>query len=195
MYHRAQYWAHYFLFCTSTTYLFAPNFIAYLFADDTTLLLSHSDINTLIAMVNMELKKISFYFRQHGLALHPNKTKFIVFSNSAQVRNMDIRIMIDSNNNCEQDPDSINYISRINSSDEVPAVHFLGVYFDPNLNFQYHISLLISKLSKALYILRSTKNILTENARKSVYYALFHSNIIYCLPIWSSTTKKHLKKL
>ena len=171
------------------------NLITYLFADDTTLLLSHSDINILIAMVNIELKKISYYFRQHGLALHPSKTKFIVFSNSTQVHNMNISIIIDSNNSNEMDPNRIHHISRVKSSDEVPAIRFLGVYFDPNLNFQHHINLLISKLSKSLYILRTTKNILTENARKAIYYALFHSNIIYCLPIWSSTTQKNLKKI
>jgi hypothetical protein len=48
-------------------------------------------------------------------------------------------------------------------------------------------------LSKALYALRSSKKFLTAQARKSVYYALFHSNLIYCIHIWSSTSPSNYK--
>jgi hypothetical protein len=36
-------------------------FLAFLFADDTTLLLSHSDIDFLIAWVNREFRKIVYF--------------------------------------------------------------------------------------------------------------------------------------
>jgi hypothetical protein len=86
-------------------------------------------------------------------------------------------------------------ISRVNVNDEVPAIRFLGIYFDPNLNFKYYVKLLNSKLSKALFLLRATKNFLTQQALKSVYYSLFHCNIIYCLPVWSSTAASNLKSI
>lgn len=50
-------------------------------------------------------------------------------------------------------------------------------------------------MSKALYILRSTKNYLTQKARKAVYYSLLHCNLIYCLPIYSCTAMQNLKHL
>ena len=43
--------------------------------------------------------------------------------------------------------------------------------------------------------MRTAKNILTETALKSVYYALFHSNMIYCLPIWASASSSLLKPI
>ena len=55
------------------------DFLSLLFADDTTLLLSHKNFEFLIAWVNQELKKISFFFRQHKLSLHTLKTKFLIF--------------------------------------------------------------------------------------------------------------------
>jgi Reverse transcriptase (RNA-dependent DNA polymerase) len=61
-------------------------FLALLFADDTTLILSHSDINILIRMVNVEFQKVVNFFRLHKLALHPAKTKFMLFSNSPLVK-------------------------------------------------------------------------------------------------------------
>ena len=48
---------------------------ALLFADDTTLLLSDSNIENLIKKVTVEFKKVPDYFRSHKLALHPDKTK------------------------------------------------------------------------------------------------------------------------
>jgi hypothetical protein len=50
-------------------------------------------------------------------------------------------------------------------------------------------------LSKALYAIRSSKNFLTPRALKSVYYALFHSNLIYCIHIWSSTAPSNYKHI
>jgi len=71
----------------------------------------------------------------------------------------------------------------------------LGVYFDPNLTFKYHISTIQSKLSKALFALRSTKNFLTKQALTSIYYALFHSHLSYAIEIWSCTSHSHLQGL
>jgi hypothetical protein len=47
-------------------------FVTLLFADDTTLLLSHCDINVLQIMVNEEFRKICNYFRHNKLSLHPD---------------------------------------------------------------------------------------------------------------------------
>ena len=41
-------------------------------------------------------------------------------------------------------------------------------------------------------MLRSVKNLLNYESLKSIYYALFHSNIIYGLPIWSCTNQSNL---
>ena len=65
-------------------------FLTLLFADDTTLLLSNSDINTLILMANQEFKKVTDFFRSNKLSLHPLKTKFLIFSNNPTIRNMKI---------------------------------------------------------------------------------------------------------
>ena len=71
----------------------------------------------------------------------------------------------------------------------------LVFFFYPLLNFQHHIKTISSKLSKALYILRSSKNLLSTKTRKAVYYALFHCNLIYCIPIWSCAAQKLIANL
>ena len=58
----------------------ASKLLALLFADDTTLLFSHENLNTLIETVNTEFRKICEFFRLNRLVLHPDKTKFILFT-------------------------------------------------------------------------------------------------------------------
>ncbi len=168
-------------------------FAALLFADDTTLLLSHQNFDTLINMVNIELQKIAYFFRLHKLSLHPQKTKFMIFSNTPTIRNARPHIYINSNNFNEDNMDNYLPIGQIHPSDQIPYIRFLGVFIDPLFSFQNHIKIVASKLSKALFILRKSKNILTEKALKAIYYSLFHSNLIYCLPIWGSASKTSLK--
>jgi len=44
-------------------------------------------------------------------------------------------------------------------------------------------------------MLRSAKNLLDYESLRSIYYALFHSNLIFGLPIYSCTASKNLKKI
>jgi len=164
-----------------------------LFADDTTLLKSHENLNRLTEIVNEEFQKIVHFFRAHKLALHPDKTKFMLFS-THRVNQLP-EIFINFN-----DPDSTSTsnpivpMQCINVSDD-PSYKFLGVHIDPQLNFKKHISVLSTKLSKALFFLRSTKSFLNKRALKFMYYATFHSNLIYAIQIYSCTNKSNLLPL
>ena len=57
-----------------------------LFADDTTLLKSHQNLDELSAIVNNEFQKVVHFFRSHKLSLHPEKTKFMLFSSHKNVQ-------------------------------------------------------------------------------------------------------------
>jgi hypothetical protein len=77
----------------------------------------------------------------------------------------------------------------------IPAVKFLGVFIDPNLNFKFHINHIVSKISKSLYFLRQSKHFLTPSALQSLYYSLIHCHLIYALPVWSCTYKSYLTSI
>ncbi len=147
-----------------------------LFADDTTLFKSHENLQSLTQIVNQEFRKIIGFFCSHKLSLHPDKTKFILFSNK-QVQTMP-NLVINYNDSDDSQVNPIIPMSCINSSDQ-PYIKFLGVFFDPQLNFKKHISYINSKLSKSLYFLKTSKNVLNERALKFFYYATFHSHLVY----------------
>jgi Reverse transcriptase (RNA-dependent DNA polymerase) len=157
-----------------------------LFADDTALSAEDDDLVNLINFVNAEFHKICTYFRQHKLSLHPDKTKFLIFSTAKTTPN--VNIFINNNNLNENNPGNIFSLTKVNSSDETPAIKYLGVFFDPQLNFKYHVKYISKKLSQALFTLRSVKNFLNENAMKTLYFSIFHCHLVYAVEIWGSAT-------
>jgi hypothetical protein len=170
--------------------------IALLFADDTTLMASGDNLQELVSLVNSEFKKVVKYFRAHQMALHPAKTKFIIFNaQENSLSNLNLELYIDNNNEDENYENLKSPIERISVNSSVPAIKFLGVYLDPKLNFKFHIMQIVKKLSKSLYVIQSTKNLLSERSLKSLYYALIHSHLIYGIHVWSCTYPGNLKKV
>jgi hypothetical protein len=168
--------------------------LSILFADDTALTASHENIDTLYDYVNTEFQKLCYYFRQNKLSLHPDKTKYLLITPSPNFL-CDRKLFINNNNPNQNDTKNIYVLQRVTQTDKIPAIKYLGVYFDPNLNFKYHISQISKKLSHALYSLRSVKNIFSEKYLKTLYFSIFHCHLIYAIEIWSSTSTSHLQPL
>jgi len=158
---------------------------ALLFADDTTLLASASDVESLCTLVNSEFKKTCDFFRSNRLMLHPDKTKMLFFSTTSKGEG--VKIYCNNNNDLLLDPNLIKEISLVSNTDEIPAVKFLGIFIDSNLSFKFHITTIRKKLSKALYTLRMAKNILSSKNLKLIYYSIFHCHLdlVYAIQIWS----------
>ena len=92
------------------------------------------------------------------------------------------------------DPAKNFQMSYINNS-STPYAKFLGVLVDPQLTFKNHIAAVTKKVSTALYFIRNAKNLLNERALKSIYYAIFHSHLIYGIQLWSCCNDSLLNSL
>ena len=79
-------------------------------------------------IVNAEFRKVCEFFRTNRLVLHPDKTKFILFTWSGGEQNLEI--FCNNNKDLLLDPSLIKQISLVNSTDEIPAVKFLGIFID-----------------------------------------------------------------
>lgn len=167
-----------------------------MFADDTPLLALGKNIEELYAYVNEQLYIIATYFRINKLALHPEKTKFMLFTNSNIVKNNNCALFINNNNANEPvDPSLIYPVLRVHGTDEDPAIKFLGIMIDPKLNFKYHVKMLMKKLSSALYFMRNAKNILSAKSLKFIYHSIFHSHLIYGIHTWSSCSQSTINEV
>ena len=68
--------------------------------------------------------------------------------------------------------------------DPTENVRYLDVYVDNFLSWDFHISQLFNKLSRAKGILSKLRDFTTKEILLSVYYAIFYSHTIYPLRIW-----------
>ena len=148
-----------------------------LFADDTIVFNTGTDIDTLIESTNDELTKLNDWTRANKLTIHPGKTKLLIVSNR-MTTNQDLSIQfLDTE------------IHRTN------CCKYLGVHLDSKLNFKDHIQYINSKISKHTGILYKIRDNLPLKTRLDYYYAFIYPYLTYNIIIWGSTYQTHLLPL
>ena len=164
------------------------------FADDSKLYYSNSSLPNLISTSNLEFKRVAQWMRSNKLMLHPEKTQYMIFCPRQKPIDFNIcKIFLDNNDiNSVTTNESLISEIRFLNIEENPHVRFLGLYLDPHLTFKYHVSILASKLAKGLYIIRSTKNLISEFSLRTLYYSLIHSHLIYAIQAYGCASKTTL---
>ena len=72
----------------------------------------------------------------------------------------------------------------------VKSTKFLGVYLDDKLAWNEHVKHLQLKLKTRFCLLRKGKNLLSPHAKRIIYFAQVHSNILYGLLMWGNMASK-----
>lgn len=148
-----------------------------LFADDSNFLISGKDLNEIVEILNIELKNICDWFRCNEMSLNPTKTKFMIFNKREDTINWEeIEIKLDFNNENENDINKIRNLGYINQNSDIPAVKFLGVYIDSQLNF---------KISRSMYLINRVKHLLCKKSLETLFHSFINSHLMFCLPAWS----------
>ena len=78
---------------------------------------------------------------------------------------------------------------------EVTETKFLGIIFNPILNWNAHIKHLKSKLETSFAIIKRISPYVTSNNYKQVYHTLFESHLTYCIPTWGGAKKKLIDQI
>jgi Reverse transcriptase (RNA-dependent DNA polymerase) len=173
---------------------------SFLFADDTTGLKSGSNLPTLIDQVNIEIQKMANWFRANKMAVNTSKTKFIIFHTKGKTIDMQGKNLVFNNNEIgkPEDPNLVTPLERICNTNAIPcnrSYKLLGVYFDENMSFNHHVQHICNKLTKSLFYLRRAKNFVDKCALKMLYFALVHSNLLYCIGTTSAMSLTNCKKI
>lgn len=79
-------------------------------------------------------------------------------------------------------------INPIISTNPVESVKFLGLLFDPTLNWKSHIEFLCKKLNQICFQLRQLKNKISTESLLLIYYANFFSRMSYGIIAWGSSS-------
>jgi len=151
---------------------------AILFADDTTLYLSSSNIEQLYISTNIDLQLLDEWFRSNKLSLNVGKTNYVLFTH-----------------NETQIPENLNIQIRNTVIERKHTVKFLGIHIDAKLNWHEHIKFVKNKISSAMYAMRKVKHIISTRHLLTLYYSLIYPYLDYGITLWGSTHTTYTNKI
>lgn len=125
-----------------------------LFADDTAVIHSHSDMDTLNSRVMDTHSRVGHWCLTNKLTLNEAKTETLTFT----LRPSDV---VD---------DSV--------------VKFLGVYLDGKLTWENHVESLSGRMSRNIFLLRGLSRVVSRPTLLNAYYGLVHSLASYAILVW-----------
>ena len=139
-----------------------------------------SERNDVISAVNKDLKEISIWCCRNSLLINPDKTKLLYVGVPQLMRTLPTPL-----------PSATMLGTQIKP---VTVAKDLGVYIDCHLNFNEHITKTASDCMFKLTRVNRIKHLL----KKTLIYlinAFVFSKLFYCSTVWSSTSKKNVRKL
>ncbi len=154
------------------------------FADDTTIIVSDSNIDHLYDKANMLINCLFEWFCSNRLSLNASKTKYIIIrppSLRGDLSNKDISIRNTK-------------LNRIGNHCDEKSAKFLGILIDENLTWKEHLSHINKKISRALFSMKQVKNVLPKQCLRTLYYSLIHSHLSYGILAWGNTTQSALRQ-
>ena len=142
------------------------------FADDTSLIFGHKKKQFLTFAIEHDLRIIQDWFNANKLTLNMTKSVYVVFG--------------DDNNTLK------NLVLKIGETQipRVPSAKILGLWIDEKLTWNTHIDKILTKLRSRLGLLKYSKNILTEHAKRILYFAQIYSVLTYGIVVWGTMINK-----
>lgn len=149
-----------------------------IFADDTNLIITHSDFRSLISEANKSMEEITKWFLANKLSLNVTKTNFIVFSGNKKYCK-DLCIII------------------INKTEitQVTKVKFLGGLVDEKINWKEHINLVCNKMARSFGVIRKISGLLNRECLLTLYFSLIYPHLTYCNIVWASKYDSYLHSI
>lgn len=147
-----------------------------LFADDTTVYKSGSDLGTLINCASTGMTSLKSWFDKNKLLLNWDKTKFMIFGN-------------------RKNNDNFNIIIEDVNIERVTEITFLGVMLDSKMSWKPHVEYIQNKVSKCIGILHKVKYVLNEVSLLLLYSSLIVPYLTYCMEVWGSACNKTIERL
>ena len=139
-----------------------------LFADDTTIYKSHSNIKFLKWCVISDMETIIDWFKANHLSLNGNKTVGMLFSkDKTSIKTLPIGDL------------QVKFVE---------STKFLGVHLDNKLTWRNHLDKLTCKIKRNTNLLKYGNNFLNIHTKRLIYYAHIQSHISYGLSIWGNMT-------
>ena len=152
----------------------ASHFETRLYADDTALILSEKELDTLNKNVSKELIKVENWLNKNKLSINLAKTKYMLIKPN-------IKNFTKTNN-------IVIYVSGVILGRSYSTKH-LGLILDEDLTWKLHLHYMPKKLAQGVSLMAKMRKYLSNKNLLSLYYAFFYSHALYGILGWDSATK------
>ena len=150
-----------------------------LYADDTSLTASGSDLDSLLCEINNHLPAIYEWLCSNKLTLNLTKTKYIIFM--------------------PRQKESYNLYPPLTVAnvylEKSSCVKYLGVYIDCHLTWHDHIDYICNKISKNVNIMVKLKRHVSKATLVSLYYSLIYPYLTYACTLWGNNYNAPLSQI
>ena len=152
-----------------------------LFADDTTIYSSHSDLVHLLNILQENINHLNTWSELNHMSLNEKKTKYMIITTRQKRQNL-TRVTPTINIGDKQ-------------LDEVQIHKVLGITLDNNLTWSSQIRNLCKTVSQKVFQLSKIKHFLDLESRKHFYYAHIQSCMDYASTLFDTCSASTLKPL
>ena len=153
----------------------ASGFTVSLFADDTCLILSHDNINTLEKNCNEELILVDDWFKANGLTANLTKASKYMLTLGKGRKGHDLPQI------------ELNMGNAI--LEKVKTIKYLGVILDEDFIWSAHIKRVKTKIANSVGILSKLRYYVNIETLIQVYHALVGSRLHYAIICWGRPLK------
>ena len=129
--------------------------------------------------MNIDLKCLYKWLLANKISLNCLKTELVIFHKPGYpIRNFNFNI-------------------KINGHKIIPTDHikYLGIYIDSTLSSSYHCEILSNKLTRAIGMFSKVRHYVPKEELKSIYYAIFSSDMVYGCQTWGQRGGSHIEKI
>ncbi len=149
------------------------------FADDSSFEGACKTKDELERLMNIEMEKISEWFKNNRLTLHPAKSKYMIHS-----RDKLLNIKIGNKN-----------IERCGYGLQEESVNLLGIQIDENIDWKVHVRKMEKKIAKGNYLLWRHGRKMNLETQKLIYESFIRCHLLYGLTVWGGASNVVLKPL
>ena len=150
-----------------------------LYADDTALFVSGTNIEDIQNKLNSDLELVSDWLYANKLTLNAKKTKTMLFGTHQRLSRL--------RELCIKAGDTV--------LEQVPSFKYLGLHLDSVLNWRKHTEVLAAKAAQRIGVLKRTRVCLTKDTANLLYKSLILPIINYGNTVWTKGPKENLQRL
>ena len=153
----------------------------FLYADDTVLLCSGSDLNNVCSNMQNDLDNISNWCNSNKLTINSKRTKFMIVGSRnmlKKIKNINLDLKMDGQ-----------------TLDRVHCYKYLGISIDDNLNFNKHVQDMNKIVTHKLYMFSKIIFYIGEKEAITLFKSMILPIIENCDIVYEGTSKRNLDKI